>query len=482
MKSLLTQLTASVRNENWPAVSDLAGTFPRESTAQDSREVFLVTGGAGFIGSHLARRLLAEGRRVLVFDDFNDYYDPSLKYENIADLLEQDSFELFEIDVRDGEGMLSSLAGRRIDGIVHLAARAGVRPSVADPQLYVTTNVLGTQNILDIAREHGASSFVYASSSSVYGETGELPFRESQSIDHPISPYAATKRSNEGQAACYAHLYGLPAVGLRFFSVYGPAGRPDMAIRQFVEKLDRKEPIIVFGDGSFERDFTYIDDIVEGVMGAIRYSREHPACCELFNLGESDSTSVRTLVLLIASALELIDPNLNAKSLAPFETERAFASLVDRGLLVKKPEQPGDVHRTFADISKSRAMLGYAPRVSIAEGIRRTVAWHRARKDQTRSSFDSRLADLIRAYSDLRYRSALDRFGRPRHPKYAAGDALSVVRMIERLPPMNGVIADSALTRHLALGLIRLLGVIAASVSSAEAHGDQATGPSDIPR
>ncbi|MBN2370465.1 MAG: GDP-mannose 4,6-dehydratase [Vicinamibacteria bacterium] len=459
-------MRSAVVNGNWDTVAELSASLAsarQASPPSDSRKVFLVTGGAGFIGSHLVRRLLAEGHRVIVFDDFNDYYDPALKYENISDLLGQDAFELFETDVRDDESMRSFLSGRRVDVIVHLAARAGVRSSVVDPALYVTTNVLGTQNLLDLAREHAVACFVYASSSSVYGETSEQPFHESQRIDHPISPYAATKRANEGQAACYSHLYRLPVVGLRFFSVYGPSGRPDMAIRQFIEKLDRGEPITVFGDGSFERDFTYIDDIVSGIFGAIEASRDRPGFNDVFNLGESDTISVRELVLLIASELGLVRPARDVLSLADHETSALFEELSSRGLIDRRPEQPGDVHRTYADVTKSREALGYAPAVPIAEGLKRTIAWHRTRKSLANDVSNAPLLEAIRVLSGLCRRSALDSFGREQDPGYVENDALSAASAIRLIARCDSP-AVAALALHVRIGLARRLEKIASAL------------------
>jgi UDP-glucuronate 4-epimerase len=244
--------------------------WPGAAPATD--QTFLVTGGAGFIGSHLVRRLLAQGHSVVVVDEFNDYYDPVLKYENIADLLGEARFALYEADFRDLARLRTLMRSHRPTTIVHLGARAGVRPSILDPQLYVTTNVLGTQNMLELARELSVDNFVYASSSSVYGGNTDFPFRESQVVDHPISPYAATKKANEVQASCYSRLYHFPVTGLRFFTVYGPSGRPDMAMRIFIEAMDRGEPVPLFGDGGYERDFTYVDDIVDGILGAISAS------------------------------------------------------------------------------------------------------------------------------------------------------------------------------------------------------------------
>jgi UDP-glucuronate 4-epimerase len=467
MDSIVRDLIDAADRGDWTSVVELFRRIPihrrKDAASDEKNDVVLVTGGAGFIGSHLARRLLREGHRVIVVDDFNDYYDPVLKYENVADLLLESKFGLIEADVRDLAAVRAALGGRKVDVIIHLAARAGVRPSVADPALYVTTNVLGTQNMLELAREHAVSCFAYASSSSVYGETRELPFRESQRIDHPISPYAATKRANEGQAACYSHLYRLPVIGLRFFSVYGPSGRPDMAVRQFIEKLDQGEPITVFGDGGFERDFTYIDDIVSGILGAINAARDRPGFNDIFNLGESDTTSVRDLVLLIASELGIIRPPRDVKSLSDLEASGLIEELSALGLINRQPEQPGDVHRTCADVTKSREMLGYTPGVSITDGLKRTITWHRDRKSLLPNASNASLREAVHVLSGLRRRSGLDSNGRERRPVYVESDALSAAKAIRTIALLDSP-AVAALSHHVQHGLLRQLETIASSL------------------
>ncbi len=398
----------------------------------ETSETILITGGAGFIGSNLARRLLHDGYRVVVLDNFNNYYDPFLKFESVSNLFEYPEFELLEGDFRDLDLLDRVFSSRSIDKIVHIGARAGVRPSIDDPQLYVSTNVLGTQNLLEMARRYNVKHFLYASSSSVYGGSDRIPFSESQPVDEPISPYAATKKANEVQAACYHRLHGFPVTALRFFTVYGPGGRPDMAIRKFIEKMDRGEPIPLYGDGTFERDYTYIDDIVEGIVAVVRLPVEKRDWCEVINLGESDTTTVREIILLIAKSLDLIQLDADPKVLSPDESKRYIEGLASDGLIERLPEQPGDVPRTFADIAKARELLGYDPQTDIREGIERTVHWHRTRDH----SCEQKWGEVLRSYAKFNHRSGLDSLGRPRDPLYTEKDleqALQLRNRIERL-------------------------------------------------
>ncbi len=306
----------------------------------------LVTGGAGFIGSHLVEALLAAGHGVAVIDDFNDFYDPRIKHGNLAGVRRQ--ITLHDLDLRDAAAVSGVLREREFDAIFHLAARAGVRPSIRQPQLYVETNVSGTLNLLEGARRHGVGRFVFASSSSVYGLCKEVPFREDVALPGTISPYAATKLAGEQFCASYAHLYGFRAVCLRFFTVYGPRQRPDLAIHQFTRRIHDGQPIDQFGDGLTRRDYTYIGDIIQGVLGALEYDG---AAFDIFNLGESATTPLRDLIALIEKSLG--------------RTAR----------INRLPEQPGDVPLTCADVSKARRLLGYRPRTPIAEGIPRFVEW-----------------------------------------------------------------------------------------------------------
>ena len=316
----------------------------------------LVTGGAGFIGSHLCQRLLDRGESVVCIDDFEPFYDPRIKRRTAAMLARAPRFRLVEADIRDGEGLAAALHGERVDMVVHLAARAGVRPSIEDPLLYTQVNVEGTTAMLELARRLGVRSFVFGSSSSVYGNSAPAPFREDDAVAFPISPYAATKRAGELLCHTYAHLHGLSVVCLRFFTVYGPRQRPDLAIHKFARLMAAGEPIPYFGDGSTRRDYTYVDDIVQGIEGAMAYAAAHPGCFEIFNLGESDTVPLSRLVELLGAALG-VEP-----------------------VLRRLPAQPGDVEQTFADVSRARAMLGYAPGVRIEQGIPRFVEWFRAER------------------------------------------------------------------------------------------------------
>jgi UDP-glucuronate 4-epimerase len=400
-------------------------------------ERYLVTGGAGFIGSHLARRLLAHGHRVVAADEFNDYYDPILKWDNVADLFQDPRFSLHQVDIRDAAALRELFTSEPFDVVIHLAARAGVRPSIVDPALYVTSNVLGTQNLLELVKEFKVPNFVYASSSSVYGGSTEIPFTESQNVDNPISPYAATKKANEIQAACYSRLYQIPMSGLRFFTVYGPGGRPDMAVRLFIEKMDRGEAIPLYGDGSFERDYTYIDDIVDGILGVIQAANGRNGWNEIFNLGESDTTSVLQLVLLIAKELGVMQIQGNVKGLTLNEQKRLIDELTARGLITRLPEQLGDVPLTHANIEKACQVASYRPQVNIVEGIRRTVRWHLERKRRAIEPTRERLRQALSIQCNLRVRAGLDSFGRQKEPNFEPSDARNLTLAIAELGSLH---------------------------------------------
>ncbi|HZW32266.1 MAG TPA: GDP-mannose 4,6-dehydratase [Isosphaeraceae bacterium] len=311
----------------------------------------IVTGGAGFIGSHLVDRLLADGAEVIVVDNFDPFYSRAIKEANLAGALRHPRCRLVELDIRDGPGVAALVDRVRPDVIVHLAARAGVRPSIADPALYAEVNVLGTVRWLEAAcRLEPRPRFVYASSSSVYGDRPDAPFRETDPVDLPISPYAATKKACELLAFTFHHLHGLPVTGLRFFTAYGPRNRPDLAIAQFTGLIDRGEPVPVFGDGTTRRDYTFIADLVDGIIRAIERCTGH----HLYNLGNSDPVELRRLVAAIGQALGKTP------------------------VLRHLPEQPGDVRQTYADITRAAAELGYAPKTAIAEGLAQYIAWYRA--------------------------------------------------------------------------------------------------------
>jgi UDP-glucuronate 4-epimerase len=310
-------------------------------------EKILVTGGAGFIGSHLCEALLAGGAELVVIDDFNDFYDPAIKRQNIAGF--RDRIELVEGDIRD-EALVNSLFEKHhFDKVFHLAARAGVRPSIDDPRLYFTTNIDGTFNLLDACRHHGTKRFIFASSSSVYGVNEKVPFAETDTIERTISPYAATKISGEQICSNYSYLFGINCTCLRFFTVYGPRQRPDLAISKFTRAIREGRPIDRYGDGSTARDYTYVEDIIRGVLAAAKYTDVSPF--EIFNLGGSATTTLDELIAMIAKA-------------------------VGREAIINQlPDQPGDVPRTYADVDKARRLLGYEPQTPIAEGIRKYAAW-----------------------------------------------------------------------------------------------------------
>lgn len=310
----------------------------------------LLTGAAGFIGSNLADRLLDSGHNVLGLDNFNDFYDPAIKRANLARALKHPRFELVEGDLLDAPLLERTFAVFSPERVVHLAAWAGVRPSIERPGLYQKVNVEGTTNLLERCRLDGVSRFVFASSSSVYGDRLAVPFRETDDVSEPISPYAATKRA--GELLCYTwhHLFGLHTHCLRFFTVYGPRQRPEMAIHQFTRRIAQGQPVVLYGDGSTSRDYTYIDDILDGLVASI----ERVEGYRIYNLGESRTVELRRLVELIGEALG------------------------EQPRIEHRPTQPGDVTRTFADISRAAAELGYAPKVPIEVGVRRFVDWYRA--------------------------------------------------------------------------------------------------------
>src|SRR5689334_7265172 len=306
----------------------------------------LVTGGAGFIGSHLVERLLGDGHEVGIVDDFNDYYDPKIKRANIGAFAKNAS--VHEIDLRDGERVARLFGNEKFDAIVHLAARAGVRPSIQQPQLYYDTNVAGTLHLLEGARITGVERFVFASSSSVYGAAKRIPFSEEEHLTQTLSPYAATKIAGEFLCSTYSHLYKLRIVALRYFTVYGARQRPDLAIHQFTRKIQAGEAIDQFGDGTTRRDYTYIDDIIQGTMAALKYDG---SMFDVFNLGESDTIQLKDLIAAIEKQLG------------------------KKAKINRLPEQPGDMPLTCAGISKARKLLGYDPKTKFEDGLPKFVDW-----------------------------------------------------------------------------------------------------------
>ncbi len=321
----------------------------------------LVTGGAGFIGSHLTEALLKSQQKVIVLDNFNDFYDPEIKRGNIkaittkmAELgIPEDHFQIVEGDIRNTEQMDKLFASFSIQLVVHLAAMAGVRPSISVPLLYNDVNINGTLNLLELCRKYGVKKFVFASSSSVYGNNKKVPFSETDFVDHPISPYAATKRAGELICYTYHHLYGMDIACLRFFTVYGPRQRPDLAIHKFTKLIINDEEVPFYGDGTTERDYTHIDDIIDGVVKAIQWVQTGQGLYEIFNLGESRTVNLKEMVTTLE---KVIGKKAKLKFL---------------------PMQPGDVTKTYADITKAQKILGYHPTTTFEEGIKQFIQWYR---------------------------------------------------------------------------------------------------------
>ena len=311
----------------------------------------LVTGGAGFIGSHLVEKLLELGYGVAILDDFNDFYAPQIKRANIAAV--KNHAPVFQIDLRNNNAVRDLLHREKFDAIVHLAARAGVRPSIAQPQLYYDTNVTGTLHLLDAARAAGIERLIFGSSSSVYGICKTVPFSEDFHLTQTISPYAATKIAGEFLCSTFSHLYQMHMIALRFFTVYGARQRPDLAIHQFTRKILANEPIDQFGDGTTRRDYTYIDDIIQGVVAALKYDG---AMWDIFNLGENETVQLKDLI------------------------EAIEAAVGRKAEINRLPEQPGDVPLTCADISKARRLLGYNPTTNLRDGLPKFVEWFRAQQ------------------------------------------------------------------------------------------------------
>lgn len=312
---------------------------------------FLVTGAAGFIGSHLCERLIAEGHTVVGLDNFDPFYERRIKESNIKALKKSDGFRLVEGDIRDAN-CVEAICKNDIDVIVHLAAKAGVRPSIADPLGYADCNINGTMVLLEAARKSNIKKFIFASSSSIYGNNKKVPFSETDNVDFPISPYAATKKAGELVCYTYHHLYKIDISCLRYFTVYGPRQRPDLAIHKFAKLIEQGKPIPVFGDGTMERDFTYIDDIIDGTTAAIKKCEGF----EIYNLGESRPVRLDKLIE---------------------EIEKALGK---KAIVERKPIPPGDVERTYADITKAKNRLGYNPDADITTGLTKFVAWLQEQK------------------------------------------------------------------------------------------------------
>src|SRR6266404_393251 len=306
----------------------------------------LVTGGAGFIGSHLVEELLRDSHNVAIVDDFNDFYDPKIKRANISAVAKE--IAVHDVDLRDGEKVADLFRKEKFDAVFHLAARAGVRPSIQQPQLYYDTNVAGTLHLLEGARTSGIARFIFASSSSVYGAAKQVPFSEEEHLTQTLSPYAATKIGGEFLCSTYSHLYKMRIVALRYFTVYGARQRPDLAIHQFSRKIHAGEPIDQFGDGTTRRDYTYIDDIIQGTTAALKYDGP---MFDVFNLGESETIQLEDLIAAIEKALG------------------------KKAKINRLPEQPGDMPLTCADILKARKLLGYNPKTKFEDGLTKFVDW-----------------------------------------------------------------------------------------------------------
>ena len=316
-------------------------------------KTYLITGGAGFIGSSLADDLLEKNNRVVVIDNFCDFYDPKIKENNIKNALNKENYKLYRGDIRDKDLLNKIFNENNIDIVVHLAAMAGVRPSIENPVLYQEVNCLGTQNILECMKEKRIMNLVMASSSSVYGNSKTVPFKETDIVDFAISPYAATKKANEVMTHVYHKLYNMNVIMLRFFTVYGPRQRPDLAINKFTRLMLEGKKIPMFGDGSTSRDYTYIGDIVDGIERSVNYCLNNSNVYEILNLGNSSPVSLKEMINIIGKCLNVV-PDIE-----------------------ELPMQPGDVDRTFACIDKAKDMIGYNPQTPFEEGIKKFVKWYR---------------------------------------------------------------------------------------------------------
>ena len=318
---------------------------------------YFITGGAGFIGSTLSQKLIEQGNKVVAIDNFCDFYNPKIKENNVKELLQNENFKLYRADIRDKKALKEIFDENQIDIVMHLAAMAGVRPSIENPILYQEVNCMGTQNILEEMKEHNVKNGVFASSSSVYGNCKEVPFREDMIVDYAISPYAATKKANEVMAHVYHKLFDMNIIMLRFFTVYGPKQRPDLAINKFTRLMLEGKEIPMFGDGTTSRDYTYIDDIVDGIIKSCNYCMNNQNVYEILNIGNSSPTTLKEMINTIGQALG-IEPKIK-----------------------QLPMQPGDVDRTYADISKAKILIGYEPKTTFKEGIENFVKWYKENKN-----------------------------------------------------------------------------------------------------
>ena len=313
---------------------------------------YFITGGAGFIGSSLSKKLLEQGNRVITIDNFCDFYNPKLKENNVREFEGNENYKIYRADIRNRQAINEIFEENKIDIVMHLAAMAGVRPSIENPVLYQEVNCMGTQNILEEMKAHDIKNLVMASLSSVYGNCKEVPFREDMVVDYAISPYAATKKANEVMTHVYHKLFNMNVMMLRFFTVYGPKQRPDLAINKFTRLMLNDEEIPMFGDGTTSRDYTYIDDIVDGIIKSCEYAMNHENVYEILNIGNSSPVSLKEMIQTIGRALGK-EPKIK-----------------------QLPMQPGDVDRTFADITKAKKLINYEPKTTFEEGIRKFVEWH----------------------------------------------------------------------------------------------------------
>ena len=316
-------------------------------------KTYFITGGAGFIGSNLSEELVENGNRVVTVDNFCDFYDKKIKEKNIKELVKNKNYKMYRNDIRDRQAIMQIFDENNIDIVIHLAAMAGVRPSIENPILYQEVNCMGTQNILEEMKSHNIKKLVMASSSSVYGNCKEVPFNENMIVDFAISPYAATKKANEVMTHVYHELFDFNVMMLRFFTVYGPKQRPDLAINKFTRLMLENKEIPMFGDGTTSRDYTYIDDIIDGIIRSCDYCMNNKNVYEILNIGNSSPISLKQMIETIGKALNK-EPKIK-----------------------QLPMQLGDVNRTFADISKAKKMLGYEPKTSFGDGIQKFVEWYK---------------------------------------------------------------------------------------------------------